>query len=78
MSTKGASVYLSAQELDALHTANDHLMGLLDSASDEAAIADLIGAKTGLHRIIEKARKSRRAAKSRTTLKAALQSAENT
>lgn len=72
---KGSSVYVSAQELEALHDAASYLSAILEASSGDAA--NLIAAKAGLHSIIEKAQKSSRSTTRRTTLKTALQAAEN-
>lgn len=72
---KGSSVYVSAQELEALHDAASYLSAILEASSGDAA--NLIAAKAGLHSIIEKAQKSSRSTTRRTTLKAALRAAEN-
>ena len=73
---KGSSVYITAQELEALHDATSYLSAILEAASGDAT--HLIATKTGLHSLIEKAQKASRSAARRTTLKAALRAAENT
>lgn len=70
----GSSIYISAQELEALNDVTGYLSALLE-ASDNAA--HLIAAKAGLHSVIEKAEKSRRSTARRSTIKAALRAAEN-
>lgn len=72
---KGSSVYVSAQELEALHDAASYLSAILEASSGDAEI--IIAAKAGLHSIIEKVQKSSRSTTRRTTLKAALRAAEN-
>ncbi|MEC4242337.1 MULTISPECIES: hypothetical protein [Pseudomonas] len=72
---KGSSVYVSTQELEALHDAASYLSAILEASSGDAE--NLIAAKAGLHSIIEKAQKSSRSTTRSTTLKAALRAAEN-
>lgn len=72
---KGSSVYVSALELEALHDVTGYLTATIEATSGDAA--HLIAAKAGLHSVIEKAQKSKRAAARRSTIKAALIVAEN-
>ncbi|MBX8493129.1 hypothetical protein K5D42_24990 [Pseudomonas cichorii] len=72
---KGSSVYITAQELEALNDVTGYLSAILEGADDAT---HLIAAKAGLHSVIEKAQKSMRSAARRSTIKAALRSAENT
>ena len=72
---KGSSVYITAQELEALNDVTGYLSAILEAASDDAT--HLIAAKAGLHSVIEKAEKSRRATTRRNTIKAALRAADN-
>ena len=71
---KGSSVYVSSQELEALHDAAGFLSAILEASSGDAS--NLIAAKAGLHSIIDKAGKAAQASARRTTLKAALRAAE--
>ena len=52
---KGSSVYVSAQELEALQDATSYLSAILEASSGDAK--NLIAAKAALHSIIEKAQK---------------------
>lgn len=72
---KGSSVYITAQELEALQDAASYLSAILEASSGDAA--NLIAAKTDLHSIIDKAQKGSRVVARRATLKAALRAAEN-
>lgn len=57
---KGAAVYLSAADIEALHHAQDHLATRMESASVE--VPELVQALAGVHAILDKvsqARKSR-------------------
>jgi hypothetical protein len=72
---KGSSVYVSAQELEALHNAASYLGAIFEASSGDDK--NLIAAKAGLHSIIEKAQKSGRSTTRRATFKAALRAAEN-
>lgn len=72
---KGSSVYVTAQELEALHDITGYLSAIVEATSGDAT--HLIAAKAGLHSVIEKAEKSRRRATGRATIKAALRVAEN-
>lgn len=72
---KGSSVYVTAQELEALHDVTGYLSAILEATSGDAT--HLIAAKAGLHSVIEKAQKSKRAAARRSTIQAALRTAEN-
>ncbi|KPB36954.1 hypothetical protein PsaNZ64_00375 [Pseudomonas syringae pv. actinidiae] len=72
---KGSSVYVSAQELEALHDAASYLSAILEASSGDAA--NLIAAKAGLHSIIDKAQRGSRAFARRATVNAALRAAEN-
>lgn len=76
MKTKGANVYLSAQELDALHEAGSFLSGLLEASPGD--VPELIAAKAGLHSIIDKVAKARNAEAKRSVVKKALGSIRNT
>ena len=72
---KGSSVYVTAQELEALHDATSYLSAILEASSGDAA--HLMPAKAGLHTVIGKAEKSKRTMTRRSTIKAALRAAEN-
>ena len=71
---KGSSVYITAQELEALHDVTSYLSAIIEAADNAA---HLIAAKTGLHSVIDKAEKSKRAAARRSMIKTALRVAEN-
>lgn len=73
---KGSSVYVTAKELEALHDVTGYLTALLEGTTGDAS--HLIAAKDGLHSVIEKAEKSKRAAARRDTISAALRVADNT
>jgi hypothetical protein len=72
---KGSNVYVTAQELEALHEVTAYLSAILEATSGDAT--DLVAAKAGLHSVIQKAEKSRRLATRRNTIKAALRAADN-
>ncbi|MFJ7794684.1 hypothetical protein [Pseudomonas sp. NPDC096950] len=67
---KGSSIYLSANEVEALHAAASYLGQLIESSSGE--VPDLFSAKEGLHTIIDKADKARQATGRRARVKKAL------
>lgn len=71
---KGSSVYVTAQELEALHDITGYLSAIVEATSGDAT--HLIAAKAGLHSVIEKAEKSRRRAARSDTIKAVLRDAE--
>lgn len=52
IAAKGATVYLSASDIEALHHAQDHLSTLLESAGVE--VPELIQALAGVHAILDK------------------------
>tara|TARA_B100002003_G_scaffold251499_1_gene295419 strand:- start:70 stop:267 length:198 start_codon:yes stop_codon:yes gene_type:complete len=54
---KGANVYVTAQELKALHEVTGYLSALLEAAPDD--VTELVAAKAGLHSVIGKAERSR-------------------
>jgi DNA-binding phage protein len=72
---KGSSVYVTAKELESLHDISSYLSAILEASSGD--VAHLIAAKSGLHSVIEKAGKSKRAAVRRKAINAALRAAEN-
>lgn len=52
IAAKGATVYLSASDIEALHHAQDHLSTLVESASVE--VPELSLALAGVHAILDK------------------------
>lgn len=72
---KGSSVYITAEELAALHDVTGYLSALLEGVSGDAT--HLIAAKSGLHSVIDKAERSKRMSTRRLTIKAAIRSAED-
>lgn len=58
MATQGASIYLTATELTALHDAGGYLSSLIEQSSEPPA--DLISALEGLHSLIDKVSAARR------------------
>jgi hypothetical protein len=63
---KGASIYLSASELEALYNAHSYLSALLEAADDAG---DLVETKAGLISIAEKARRAMQSSAQRATHK---------
>ncbi|NWA11975.1 hypothetical protein [Pseudomonas gingeri] len=58
IATKGAAIYLSAADIEALHHAQDHLSTLLESAG--VAVPELSQALAGVYAIIDKVSQVRR------------------
>lgn len=56
--TKGAAVYLSATDIEALHNAQDHLSTLLESAGSSPP--ELSHALAGVYAILHKVSQARR------------------
>ena len=74
MAEQGASVYLTAAELRALHDAGGYLSDLISQTSNPPD--DLLSAHEGLHSLIGKAIVARGAARRRNTLRRAVRLAE--
>lgn len=55
IAAKGAAVYLSAADIEALHHAQDHLSTLMESACVE--VPELTKALTGVNAILDKTRR---------------------
>lgn len=70
---KGSNIYLSADEVEALHDAASFLGALIESSSGDVPV--LLKAKEGLHLIIDKADKARLATARRARVKMALNTA---
>lgn len=70
----GATIYVSAEDLDALQEADGILYALFEATDGEATSLNL--ARDGLRRVIEKTRKATRAAGGRRLVRTALRYAE--
>ena len=70
----GATIYVSAEDLDALQEANGILYTLFEATDGEASSLNL--ARDGLRRVIEKTQKAARAAGGRCLVRTALRYAE--
>ena len=70
----GATIYVSAEDLDALQETDGILYALFESTDGEAASLKL--ARDGLRRVIEKTQKAARAAGGRRLVRTALRYAE--
>lgn len=57
MTSKGAAVYLSAADIEALHHAQDHLSTLMESAGVE--VPELSQALVGVYAILDKVSQAR-------------------
>lgn len=66
----GATIYVSAEDLDALQEADGILYALFEATDGEAASLKL--ARDGLRRVIEKTQKAARAAGGRRLVRTAL------
>jgi len=67
MAKQGASIYLAATELTALHDAGGYLSSLIEQCSEPPA--DLVSAQEGLHSLIDKVSAAQRAARGRVVLR---------
>lgn len=70
----GATIYVSAEDLDALQAADGILYALFEATDGEATSLTL--ARDGLRRVIEKTQKATRAAGGRRLVRTALRYAE--
>jgi hypothetical protein len=70
----GGTIYVSAEELDALHEADSILYALFEAADGEAT--GLKFARDGLRSVIEKTQKAAHAAGTRRLVRTALRYAE--
>jgi len=70
----GATIYVSAEDLDALQEADGILYALFEATDGEATSLNL--ARDGLRRVIEKTQKATRAAGGRRLVRTALRYAE--
>lgn len=72
---KGAAIYLSAADIEALHHAHDHLSTRYESASVE--VPELVQALAGVHSILDKVSKARKARTRGAVVAKALKVADN-
>lgn len=74
-SFKGAAVYLSATDIEALHHAQDHLSTQLESTSTE--VPELLQALAGVHAILSKVTQAQRTRARSSAVAKALKVAES-